>query len=158
MSLLIQVIPTMYRIKMPILIAPSIRLNSTGFSMAVPASAPSPLVAKTGATRKSPKPSTSAKSMVPAISFVESSSSSPSAMFVESVSAFIPSQSVSPRESAPRMIGNRKSLLLRVTERKGSARSSTSPEGARTAIPQKLGERMSTPSIMAWPPTLKRGA
>ncbi|CAN5571208.1 hypothetical protein BH24ACT18_BH24ACT18_04970 [soil metagenome] len=156
MSLLIQVMPTMYRMKIPIRIAPSIRLNRMGFSMLVPRRAPRPFVPKTGATRKSPKPSTSAKRSVPAISFLESSSSSPSAMFVESVSAFIPSQSVSPRERAPRMMGNRNSLLLRVTERKGSARSSTLPSGARTAIPQKLGERISTPSIMAWPPTLKR--
>src|SRR5215210_2495936 len=142
---------------MPILITPSIRLNRTGFSMLVPRRAPSPLAPKTGAARNSPKPSTSAKRSVPAISFFERSSSSPSAMFVESVSAFIPSHSVSPRESAPRTIGNRKSLLRRVTERNGSALSSTSPEGARTAIPQKLGERISTPSIMACPPTLKRG-
>jgi hypothetical protein len=144
--------------KIPIRIAPSIRLNRIGFSIPVPASAPSPFVAKTGATRKSPKPSTSAKRSVPAISFLDRSSSSPRAMFVESVSAFIPSHSVSPRESAPRIIGNRKSLLRLVTERKGSALSSTSPEGARTAIPQKLGERIRTPSMMAWPPTLKRGA
>src|SRR5215210_1271171 len=139
---------------MPILITPSIRLNRTGFSMLVPRRAPSPLAPKTGAARNSPKPSTSAKRSVPAISFFERSSSSPSAMFVESVSAFIPSHSVSPRESAPRTIGNRKSLLRRVTERNGSALSSTSPEGARTAIPQKLGERISTPSMMACPPTL----
>src|SRR5215212_3787150 len=116
--------------------------------------APIPLVPRTGATRKSPKPSARAKTSVPVISFFERSSSSPSAMLVESVSAFMPSQMVSPRERAPRIIASLNSLLRRVIERKRSALRSTSPTGVRTAIPQKLGERISTPSIMACPPTL----
>src|SRR5215211_3019633 len=141
--------------KIPILIAPSTRLKRTGFSMLFSSNAPIPLVPRTGATRKSPKPSASAKTSVPVISFFERSSSSPSAMLVESVSAFMPSQRVSPRERAPRIIGSLKSLLRRVIERKRSALRSTSPAGVRTAIPQKLGERIRTPSIMACPPTLK---
>src|SRR5215218_10194679 len=132
---------------------PSTRLKITGLSMLLPRKEPSPLVPNTGATRKSPKPSTSAKMRVPAISFLESSSS-PSAMFVDMVSAFIPSHRVSPRERAPLIMGRRNSLLRRVTERNRSARRSISPEGVRTAIPQKLGERIKTPSIMACPPTL----
>src|SRR5918993_82822 len=140
--------------KIAILINPSTRLKITGFSMLLPRKEPSPLVPSTGATRKSPKPSTSAKMRVPAISFLESSSSSPSAMFVEMVSAFMPSHSVSPNESAPRMMGSRNSLLRRVEERDRSARRSMSPAGVRTAMPQKLGERIRTPSIMACPPTL----
>src|SRR5215207_3540090 len=134
--------------------APSTRLKRIGLSMLSPRSAPTPLVPSTGATRKSPNPSTIAKTRVPAISFFERSSSSPSATLVERVSAFMPSQRVSPRERAPRIIGSRKSLLRRVTERKRSALRSTSPEGVRTAIPQKLGERIRTPSIIACPPTL----
>src|SRR5918998_2204146 len=137
--------------------APSTRLKRMGFSMLSPSNAPSPLVPSTGATRKSPKPSTSAKTRVAAISFLESSSSSPSAMLVERVSAFMPSQRVSPKETAPRIIGSLRSLLRRVTERKRSARRSISPVGVRTAIPQKLGERIRTPSIMACPPTLTVG-
>src|SRR5918998_4746302 len=140
--------------KIAIRIAPSTRLKWTGFSMLPPRNDPSPLVPSTGATRKSPKPSTRAKPSVKAISFLESSSSSPSAMLVERVSAFMPSQRVSPKDRAPRIIGSLKSLLRRVTDRKRSARRSSSPVGVRTAIPQKLGERISTPSIMACPPTL----
>src|SRR5215218_5913838 len=140
--------------KIAILMNPSTRLKITGFSMLFPRKEPSPLVPSTGATRKSPKPSTSAKMRVPAISFLESSSSSLSAMFVDMVSAFIPSHRVSPRERAPLIMGRRNSLLRRVTERNRSARRSISPEGVRTAIPQKLGERIKTPSIMACPPTL----
>src|SRR5918994_1021207 len=140
--------------KIAILITPSTRLKMMGFWMLLPIKDPNPLVPSTGATRKSPKPSTSAKIRVPAISFLESSSSSPRAMFVDTVSAFMPSHNVSPRESAPRMMGRRNSLLRRVTERNRSARRSTSPEGVRTAIPQKLGERIRTPSIIACPPTL----
>src|SRR5215211_7743494 len=140
--------------KIAILMNPSTRLKITGFSMLFPRKEPSPLVPSTGATRKSPKPSTSAKMRVPAISFLESSSSSPSAMFVDMVSAFIPSHRVSPRERAPLIMGRRNSLLRRVMERNRSARRSTSPEGARTAIPQKFGERIKTPSMMACPPTL----
>src|SRR5215210_588267 len=133
---------------------PSTRLKRTGFSMLLPSKEPRPLVPSTGATRKSPKPSTSAKTSVPAISFLESSCSSPKATLVERVNAFMPSQRVSPRERAPLMMGRRKSLLRRVMERNRSARRSTSPEGARTAIPQKFGERIKTPSMMACPPTL----
>src|SRR5829696_7765175 len=139
---------------MAIRITPSTRLKRTGFSMLLPSSEPIPLVPRTGATRNSPKPSTAANPRVKAISFLERSSSSPSAMFVLRVSAFIPSQRVSPKERAPRIIGSLRSLLRRVTERKGSALRSRSPVGVRTAIPQKLGERISTPSIMACPPTL----
>src|SRR5215210_4270349 len=140
--------------KIAILMNPSTRLKITGFSMLLPRKEPSPLVPSTGATRKSPKPSTSAKMRVPAISFLESSSSSPSAMFVDMVSAFMPNHRVSPRERAPLIMGRRNSLLRRITERNRSARRSTSPEGVRTAIPQKLGERIKTPSMMACPPTL----
>src|ERR687890_580175 len=88
--------------KIAILMNPSTRLKITGFSMLLPRKEPSPLVPSTGATRKSPKPSTSAKMRVPAISFLESSSSSPSAMFVDTVRAFMPSHRVSPRERASR--------------------------------------------------------
>src|SRR5215218_3811744 len=140
--------------KIAILIRPSTRLKRTGFWMLLPSNDPSPLVPSTGATRKSPKPSTSAKTSVPAISFLESSCSSPKATLVERVSAFMPSHRVSPRERAPLIMGRRKSLLRRVMERNRSARRSMSPEGVRTAIPQKLGERIKTPSIMACPPTL----
>src|SRR5215204_5291185 len=140
--------------KIAILMNPSTRLKITGFSILLPRKEPSPLVPSTGATRKSPRPSTSAKMRVPAISFLESSSSSPSAMFVDMVSAFIPNHRVSPRERAPLIMGRRNSLLRRVTERKRSARRSISPDGVRTAIPQKLGERIKTPSMMACPPTL----
>src|SRR5918997_991214 len=134
--------------------APSTRLKRTGFSMLVPRNDPIPFVPSTGATRKSPRPRTRAKPKVKAISFLERSSSSPRAMLVERVSAFMPSQRVSPRDSAPRITGSLKTLLRRVTDRKRSARRSSSPVGVRTAIPQKLGERISTPSIMACPPTL----
>src|SRR5215203_4365123 len=144
--------------KIAILMNPSTRLKRIGFSMLLPSREPSPLVPSTGATRNSPKPSTSAKMSVPAISFLERSCSSPSAMFVDIVSAFIPSHRVSPRERAPLIMGRRKSLLRRVTERKRSACRSISPEGVRTAIPQKLGERIKTPSMMACPPTLTRWA
>src|ERR687895_506402 len=58
--------------KIAILINPSTRLKMTGFSMLLPSKEPNPLVPSTGATRKSPKPSTSAKARVPAISFLES--------------------------------------------------------------------------------------
>src|SRR5918997_1608313 len=139
--------------KIAILMNPSTRLKRTGFSIFAPIKEPNPLVPRTGATRKRPKPSTSAKMSVPAISFLESSCSSPSAMFVEMVSAFIPNHRVSPRERAPLIMGRRNSLLRRVTERKRSARRSMSPAGVRTAIPQKLGERLTTPSIMPCPPT-----
>src|SRR5215203_4628650 len=80
---------------------PSTRLKMMGLWMPLPIKDPNPLVPSTGATRKSPNPSTSAKMRVPAISFLESSSSSPRAMFVDAVSAFMPSHNVSPRESAP---------------------------------------------------------
>src|SRR5215218_4160752 len=140
--------------KIAILIRPSTRLKRTGFWMLLPSKDPSPLVPNTGATRKSPKPSTRAKTSVPAISFLESSCSSPRATLVDRVSAFMPSHRVSPRERAPLIMGRRKSLLRRVMERNRSARRSTSPEGARTAIPQKFGERIKTPSMMACPPTL----
>src|SRR5215203_344443 len=138
---------------MAIRITPSTRLKRMGFTMLSPSSDPIPFVPSTGATRKSPKPSSAAKPRVKAISFLERSSSSPSAMFVLSVSAFMPSQRVSPKESAPRIIGSLRNLLRRVIERNRSALRSSSPVGVRTAIPQKLGERISTPSIMACPPT-----
>src|SRR5215212_10764170 len=154
MSLLRKVIPSRYATKIAILMTPSTRLKMMGLWMPLPIKDPNPLVPSTGATRKSPNPSTSAKMRVPAISFLESSSSSPRAMFVDTVSAFMPSHNVSPRERAPRMMGRRNSLLRRVTERNRSARRSTSPAGVRTAMPQKLGERIKTPSMMACPPTL----
>src|SRR3712207_7394472 len=54
--------------------------------------------------------------------------SSPSAIFVESVSAFMPNQRVSTSERKPRITGSRKSLLFLVTERNGSACISTRSE------------------------------
>src|SRR5215212_6315765 len=157
MSLLITVIKSKYPIKIAILTTPSITLKRIGFSMLSPSRNPMPFVPQTGTARKSKNASPIPKIMVNAISFLDRSSSSPKAMLVERARAFMPSQRVSVRETKPRIMGSLKSLLLWVIERNGSVETSTVPAGVLTAIPQKLGERIKTPSMTACPPTLNVG-